>query len=366
MQTPIYPWHVANGGKIVDFAGWDLPVEFKGLREEHNCVRKVAGLFDVSHMGEIRVTGPDALKFLQWVTTNDVSVLKANEAQYSLFPNDQGGLVDDLIVYCIRPSEEYFLCVNASNTKKDFDWLIAQKGNFLVEVVNESGQWGQVAIQGPKALKILRDFFGEGIGQAKPFTFLNLKWQSANVIVAFTGYTGEKGAEIFVPWDRTLDLWKALMELGEPLGLQPIGLGARDTLRTEMKYSLYGHELDDLTNPYEAGLGWVVKPDKKDFIGKSIIVGVKASGLKRTLVGIEMIERGIARAEYQICDAARKPAGVVTSGTFSPTLDKGIAVAFVSPALSAVGTDLFVNIRGKMVKARVVKTPFITPHHSGI
>ena len=358
-KTPIFEWHVKHGGKMVDFAGWQLPVEFSGLRDEHNCVRNNAGLFDVSHMGEIRVKGKDSLSYLQKVTTNDVSQLKQGFAQYSLFPNENGGVVDDLIVYCLKPSEEYFLCVNAANTDKDFAWLKKQNGGFNVEVTNESPLWGQIALQGPKALAILSATFGPSVENQKPFTFLNQSWNGQNLMIAFTGYTGERGCEIFVPWGSSLQLWELLMQKGQSFGVKPIGLGARDTLRTEMKYSLYGHEINDETNPYEAGLGWVVKPDAKDFIGKDKILRVKTGGLKQKLVGLEMVDRGIARQGYSICDSTGKATGVITSGTYSPSLDRAVAIGFVPADKAELGFEHFIEIRQKLVKAKVVKTPFV-------
>lgn len=257
-KTPLVDEHVKLGGKMVDFAGWWMPIQYKGLREEHNCVRSKVGLFDVSHMGEIRFKGPKALETLEWLTTNDVSKLQNGEAQYSLLPNDQGGLVDDIIVYCLKKDQDYLVCVNASNKDKDFEWM--KKHNRGAEITDESSQWGQIAVQGPQALALLDQVLSKPISQMKSFTVLETEFAGGKALIATTGYTGEKGAEVFIAAPQAVALWQTLLEKGASLGVQPIGLGARDTLRTEMKYSLYGHEIDDTTNPYEAGLGWVIKP----------------------------------------------------------------------------------------------------------
>jgi aminomethyltransferase len=352
-RTPLYDSHAALGAKIVEFAGWDMPVEYEGLRAEHQWVRTHVGIFDVSHMGEIRVRGPKALATLEWTTTNHVGALKAGEAQYSLFPNTEGGIVDDLIVYCIRPDDEYFLCVNASNVEKDFRWLA--ENNRGAELSNESSQWGQIAIQGPEAVKMTSDLFGFDRNSIAVFHFAEHKFEGAPCLIARTGYTGEDGFEVFVPINKTKALWESLLRAGA----KPIGLGARDTLRTEMKMSLYGHELDDRSNPYEAGLGWVVKPDAKDFIGRSLITKVKEQGLRRKLVGLKMIDRGIARHGYEVCDTAGTAIGCVTSGTPSPSLNENIGIAYVDVAFSKPGSELNVNIRGRLCKAVVVATPFV-------
>lgn len=354
--TPLRDEHVALNAKMVDFAGWYMPVEYEGLRAEHLNVRQNAGLFDVSHMGEIRVRGANALATVQWLTTNDASRLKAGQAQYSLFPNDQGGLVDDLIVYCLEEGRDYLLCVNASNTDKDFAWVL--KNNRGAEIVNESDFWGQVAVQGPKALEILTAVFGSDVGQIPSFEFRPLKWRGLECLVARTGYTGEDGAEVFVPKAGVVDLWRDLLAKGQPLGLKPIGLGARDTLRTEMKYSLYGHEIDDTTNPYAAGLGWVIKPAAKDFIGRAVIEEQK-SQLRQKLIGLKMIGRGIARQGYTVLAFDNKQIGKVTSGTPSPSLGENIAIAYVDKEFTSVGTRLNIDIRGKPVEAEVVATPFL-------
>jgi aminomethyltransferase len=361
LTTPLIDEHKKSKAKIVDFAGWQMPVEYVGLRQEHMHVRSKVGLFDVSHMGEIRVKGPKALETLQWITSNDVSQLSNGKAQYSLFTNPAGGIVDDLIVYCLEKDADYLLCVNASNTEKDWEWI--QKNNKGADIKNESADWGQIAVQGPFAMDLVSLVVGDRANSIAPFSFIEVKWDSgngpANLIVARTGYTGEDGCEIFVPWKHTVSLWVKLLEKGENFEVMPIGLGARDTLRTEMKYSLYGHEIDDESNPYEAGLGWVVKPNAKDFIGKEKILATKAGGLKRKLVGFKAIDKGIPRQGYNVVDVDKKVIGKVTSGTVSPSLNENIGIAYVLSDYAAVGTEIFVDIRGRPVKCLVVATPFV-------
>lgn len=356
-KTPLAEVHEQSGGRMVDFAGWWMPVQYVGVREEHDNVRKNAGLFDVSHMGEIRAKGPKALETLQFLTTNDVAKLNDGEAQYSLLPNETGGLVDDIIVYCLKRDQDYLVCVNASNADKDFAWMTGR--NRGADLTDESGRWGQIAVQGPQAPELCDRVLGFKVSEMKPFTVRAAKFRGHEILVATTGYTGEKGCEIFVERDGTVALWKALLEKGADLGVMPIGLGARDTLRTEMKYSLYGHEIDDTTNPYEAGLGWVIKPQAKDFVGKGPMLAAKEKGLARKLVGFRMLEKGIPRQGYSLLSFDNAEIGKVTSGTHSPTLDAPIGIAYVATTQSAEGTDVLVDIRGRKVKARICKTPFI-------
>lgn len=356
-KTPLVSEHERLGARMVDFAGWWMPVQYRGLKEEHLSVRSGVGLFDVSHMGEFRVRGAKALETLQWLTTNDVSKLQAGEAQYSLFPNENGGIVDDLIVYCVKPGDEYLLCVNAANVEKDFAFV--QKNNRGAILTNESDDWGQIAVQGPKALTLLDRLF-PGTSAMKSFTHREFAFGSGKVIVARTGYTGEDGAEVFVPKAQTVALWREFLDKGQDLGVEPIGLGARDTLRTEMKYSLYGHEIDDTTNPYEAGLGWVTKPMAKDFLGKAKIVAAKEKGLQRKLVGFELTDRGIPRQGYELKSPGGETIGVCTSGTMSPSTGASIGIGYVTSAFAADGTEIAVDIRGKAVKAKVRPTPFVT------
>lgn len=356
MQTPLTALHRELGGKMVPFGGWDMPVQYGlGIIKEHKHVRESTGLFDVSHMGEIRVTGDQSLPFLESVTTNHVASLTAGQAQYSLFPNENGGIVDDLIVYCLEPQKDYLLCVNASNTDKDFQYLKTHN-QIGATLENQSRQWGQIAIQGPGAVALMEKVTGLPYGDCPSFEFIRWQYKGAECFVARTGYTGEDGGEVFVPWDLTEALWKDLLE-ADP-DVKPIGLGARDTLRTEMKYSLYGQEITDQTNPYCAGLGWVVKPKLKDFLGKDKMLAQKEAGLGKKLVGLEIKGRGIARQGYKAFSFDKKEIGEVTSGTLSPSLNKAIAVAYVTEDAAKVGTQLFVEIRQKMVEAEVVKTPF--------
>jgi len=352
-KTPIYESHVTRGGQIVDFAGWALPVRFKNLREEHAHVRDKVGIFDVSHMGEIRVTGSEALTTLQWLTTNDVSRLQKGQAQYTLFPNSQGGIVDDLIVYCIEPNQDYLLCVNGANIEKDYQFMLANNRGAKIE--NQSDQWGQIAVQGPLAIQTLNQVFGQSFSDLPGFQFLPLDYKGELCYVARTGYTGEDGAEIFVPSHLTRDLWEVFLKTPD---VEPIGLGARDTLRTEMKYPLYGQDINDQTFPHEAGLGWVVKFDKGDFLGATPMRKAFETGLKRKLVGLLLLTPGIARPGCEVFSIDSKQAGVVTSGTLSPSLNQAIAIAYVSPDLAGIGSKVLVQVRNKMIEAKVVKTPF--------
>lgn len=354
--TPLKEQHVQMGAKMVDFAGWYMPVEYAGLRHEHSVVREKVGLFDVSHMGEVRIKGPNALKTVEWLTTNDVSRLKNGQAQYTLLPNQTGGIVDDLIVYCVEKGEDYLLCVNASNTDKDFAWM--KQHNQGAEMINESAKWGQIAVQGPRAMELAAAVCGAEVMNIPIFEFRPMAFGGDFILVARTGYTGEDGVEIFVPAGRTVDLWTELLENGKEFGVEAIGLGARDTLRTEMKYPLYGHELTDTTNPYAAGLGWVVKPDKKDFVGRAAILAAKERGLPQKLVGFMMRERGIPRQGYKLF-SGEKEIGVVTSGTLSPTLNDNIGIGYVNKEFADNGTGIQVDIRGRKVAAEVVPTPFV-------
>lgn len=361
-RTPLAAEHERAGARMVDFAGWWMPVQYRGLKEEHQAVRTAVGLFDVSHMGELWVRGPKAVETLQWITTNDIAKLGEGQAHYTLFPNEDGGIVDDLIVYCVKPGAEYLLCVNAANIEKDFAFVAAN--NRGADVSNESSDWGQIAVQGPKALALLDRILGGAVSKMPGFTHSEIDFAGAKVRIARTGYTGEDGAEIFVPAGKAVALWRELLERGQDLGAEPIGLGARDTLRTEMKYSLYGHEIDDSTNPYEAGLGWVVKPKAKDFIGKGKIVAVKEAGLRRKLVGFETTERGIPRQGYKLVapvgapDAGRE-IGICTSGTMSPTTGASIGIGYVAIEFANDGCEIAVDIRGKPVRAKVRPTPFV-------
>jgi aminomethyltransferase len=356
LRTPLYNEHVKLNARIVEFAGWQMPIQYTSLKEEHNATRNHVGLFDVSHMGEIRVKGPKALDTLQWLTTNDVSQLNNGQAQYGLLPNDQGGLVDDLFIYCLQKNADYLVCVNASNKDKDFHWMT--KHNRGADMTDESAQWGQIAIQGPKAFELCDRIFSDIKASKMNRNEIQIgKFQGHTIMVATTGYTGEAGCEVFIEATGTEKLWQALM--ADPIKAIPVGLGARDTLRTEMKYSLYGHEIDDTTNPYEAGLGWAIKPLAKDFMSKTLILKVKENGLKRKLIGFKMRDRGIPRQGYEIKTSAGLKIGSVTSGTHSVTLDEPVGIAYVDFAFSPEGSEIYVDIRGKLIKAVVCKTPFV-------
>jgi aminomethyltransferase len=355
-KTPLYDEHVRLGARMVDFAGWVMPIQYEGLKEEHAYTRNHVGLFDVSHMGEIRVKGPRAVEALQWLTTNDVAALEEGQAHYSLLPNKTGGLVDDIFVYCLTKNSDYLVCVNASNKDKDFNWML--ENNKGAEITDESSLWGQIAIQGPEAIQLCDEVLAPlKVSEMKRNQIKKGTFKGHAIMVATTGYTGEQGCEVFVAAPGTAELWKAL--LSGSVKAKPIGLGARDTLRTEMKFSLYGHEIDDQSNPYEAGLGWAMKPAAKDFVGKNEILKVKEAGLKHKLIGFKTLERGIPRQGYELKTADGQKIGWVTSGTHSPTLDEPIGIAYVDTAYAPENSQFFVDIRGKLVKAQVVKTPFV-------
>ncbi len=356
-KTPLSSEHEKLGGRMVDFAGWWMPVQYEGVIEEHVNVRTSVGLFDVSHMGEVFVTGPQSLTTLQWLTSNDVSKLENGDAQYSLLLNPAGGLVDDIIVYCMEKNQRYLVCVNASNADKDFAWM--KENNKGAEIQNQSGEWSQVAVQGPKAMELIKRVMGEDYSSTPYFKFKTIKRDSGEWIMARTGYTGEDGMEVFLPNSAVVGFWTKLLELGKDLNVKPIGLGARDTLRTEMKYSLYGHEITAETNALEAGLGWVVKFGKGDFIGRGALEKSKVSGLKKKLVGFKMIDKGIPRQDYPLISFDNAAIGRVTSGTMSPTLKEPIGIGYVPVELSQEGQEFFVQIRGRNAKVKVVKTPFV-------
>lgn len=357
-RTALYPLHLKYGGKMVDFGGWELPVQFAGIIEEHRAVRTEAGLFDVSHMGEITVEGPDALALVQQLVTNDASKLSLNQVLYTPMCYENGTVVDDLLVYRMG-EDRFFLVVNASNTDKDFAWMQQVAKSFpRAEVKNVSPEWSQLALQGPEAEAILQPLVDGNLSDiayywAKPGMVVD----GVKCLVSRTGYTGEDGFEIYCPWDEAPHLWETLLQAGADRGLMPIGLGARDTLRFEARLPLYGHEINDQTTPIEAGLGMFVKFDKPAFNGKDVLARQKAEGVSKKLVGFEMVERGIARAEYPIQKGGRE-VGHVTTGNYSPTLEKNLGLGFVPPELTAVGTELDIVIRGKAVRATVVKTPF--------
>ncbi len=360
-KTPLYEKHIALDGRMVDFAGWLMPVQYKGLQEEHQSTRNHVGLFDVSHMGEIRVKGPKALEFLESVTTNLVGQLEPLRAQYNLLPNDKGGLVDDIYIYCLEKNTDYLICVNASNDEKDWQWLLSHKIDGA-ELTHESSKWAQVAVQGPGALKLISEVLDHDVTLFKKNQILRGSFNGGEFIFATTGYTGEMGGEIFISSPQAESLWDKLLQLGSAYHIAPSGLGARDTLRTEMGYPLYGHEISDTLNPFAANLGWVIKSDQKNFLGKSEILAGKAQGLTHKLVGIELIDKGIARAEHRVkknSDNNLTDIGWVTSGTFSPTLQKGIALAYVALPEAFIGNQILIEVRSKLFRAKVVSLPFV-------
>lgn len=356
-RTPLYSAYKDHGAKTIDFGGWDLPVQFSGIKDEHEAVRTHAGLFDVSHMGEIEVTGPDSLDFLQKVMTNDISKLKDGGAQYTAMCYENGGTVDDLLVYK-KSDNDYLLVVNAANIEKDFDWLQSHASG-EVSIRNASEEIAQIAIQGPKAEEILQKLTETDLSEIKFFKFKeNVDFNGVSAIVSRTGYTGEDGFEIYCDEQYAPRLWAGLLEVGYEKGLKPAGLGARDTLRFEANLALYGQELTKDITPLEAGIGFAVKVDKEaDFIGKEALKTQKEEGLPRKLVGIEMIDKGIPRTDYEVFIDDQK-VGHVTTGTQSPTLKKNIGLALIKTEFTALDTEVEVEIRGKRKKAKVVSTPF--------
>jgi len=358
-RTPFYEIHKRYNAKIVSFAGFEMPVEYSGIKDEHMTVRNGVGVFDVSHMGEIWVKGPNALPFIQKVTSNDASVLQPGQAQYSCFPNGKGGIVDDLLVYYFEP-QKYMLVVNASNIQKDWEWLVSQN-NLEAELENASDKISQLAIQGPKATQILQKLTDIDLSSIKYYTFKVGRFAGIdNVIISATGYTGAGGFELYFYNEHAQPMWNAIFEAGKDEGIKPIGLGARDTLRLEMGYCLYGNDIDDTTSPIEAGLGWITKfTPGKDFIDKELFLQQKNEGVTRRLRGFEMIDRGIPRHGYEIVDSAGTVIGIVTSGTQSPVLEKGIGMGYIKDEFSAIGSEIYILVRNKQLKARVVKMPFI-------
>jgi len=358
-NTPFTKKHIALGAKMAEFAGYNMPISYSGINDEHTAVRNNAGIFDVSHMGEFILKGEHALDLIQRVTTNDASKLSNGKAQYSCLPNETGGIVDDLLIYCLEENKSYMIVVNASNIQKDWDW-ISTYNTKKVEMHNISDKTCLLAIQGPNATKILQPLTDMDILNLKYYTFTKGVFAGVdNVIVSATGYTGAGGVEIYFEDkdDNAEKIWNAIFEVGDPSGLKPIGLGARDTLRLEMGYCLYGNDIDDTTSPLEAGLGWITKFNK-DFTAKAIFEKQKANGLERKLVGFEMLEKGIPRHGYEIKDFSGSTIGVVTSGTQSPSLGKGIGMGYVSLVFSKLDTKIYIKIRDRLLQAKVVKFPF--------
>lgn len=355
-NTALTNTHIALGAKMVPFAGYNMPVSYSGLNEEHLTVRNGVGVFDVSHMGEFRLRGPKALDLIQRVTSNDASKLVDGKVQYSCLPNETGGIIDDLLVYRYK-ADEYYLVVNASNIEKDWNW-ISKFNTEGVEMLNMSEEMSLLAVQGPKAITTLQKLTDVNLSSLEYYSFTIGKMAGLdNVIISNTGYTGAGGFEIYVMNNDAQKMWDAVFEAGKEFGIKPIGLGARDTLRLEMGFCLYGNDIDDTTSPIEAGLGWITK-FTKDFTNRKAIEEQKTKGVTRKLVGFEMIDRGIPRHDYQIADASGNVIGKVTSGTQSPSLNKAIGMGYVNTANSAADTEIYVLIRDKAIKAKVVKLPF--------
>lgn len=356
--TPFAEKHIALGAKMHEFAGYNMPIEYSGIIDEHLTVCENVGVFDVSHMGEFWVKGPKALDFLQKVTSNNVAVLTPGKIQYTCFPNEEGGIVDDLLVYHYEP-EKYLLVVNAANIEKDWNWCVAHNADGAV-LENASDRMAQLAVQGPKAILALQKLTDIDLASIPYYTFKVGQMAGVDqVIISNTGYTGAGGFEIYFYPEYADQIWKAVFEAGEEFGIKPVGLGARDTLRLEMGFCLYGNDLDDTTSPIEAGLGWITKfVDGKDFTNRAMLEKQKAEGVSRKLVGFEMIDRGIPRHGYSLVNADGEPIGVVTSGTMSPMRKIGIGMGYVKTEYSKAGTEICIDMRGRKLKAVVVKPPF--------
>jgi aminomethyltransferase len=359
-NTPFTEKHITLGAKMAEFAGFNMPISYTGINDEHAAVRNNAGVFDVSHMGEFMLKGEHALDLIQRITTNDASKLTAGKAQYSCMPNNDGGIVDDLLLYCIEENKTYMLVVNAGNIDKDWNWIAAHNTNNVV-MQNISPETCLLAIQGPNATKILQTLTDIDILNLTYYTFAKGKFAGVdNVLISATGYTGSGGVEIyFADKDGAADkIWNAIFEAGAASGIKPIGLGARDTLRLEKGFCLYGMDINDTTSPMEAGLGWITK-FTKDFTNKAFFEKQKAEGVTKKLVGFEMIDKGIARHDYEIVDADGNNIGTVTSGTQAPSLAKAIGMGYVATANAGIGNEIFVKIRNNNMKAVVVKVPFV-------
>ena len=355
--TPLTAIHKELGGKLVPFAGWQMPIQFQGVIQEHQCVRDGVGIFDVSHMGEIEIQGPSAKSLIQKLVTNDIDSMQDNQALYTLMCLEHGGVVDDLLVHRFF-EDHYFLCVNASNTDKDYEWILKNAGSCDAKIRNTSLETAQFAVQGKNSEPLLQKLCEISLSEIKYYHFKKTKIHNCESIIARTGYTGEDGFEIYIDADHAEPVFRAILDAGKDFNLQPIGLGARDTLRMEMGYALYGNEINEKSKPLEAGLGWVIKLGKKDFIGRAELEKQKHAGNKRKLVGIRLLGRGVLRPHYQILKNGA-PVGELTSGTFSPSLNTGIGLCYVSSEYAEPGTQLDVEIRKLSVPAEVVKPPFL-------
>ncbi|WP_256012727.1 glycine cleavage system aminomethyltransferase GcvT [Desertivirga xinjiangensis] len=355
-NTALTETHISLGAKMVPFAGYSMPVQYEGINAEHQVVRNSVGVFDVSHMGEFILKGERALELIQKVTSNDASKLVEGKVQYSCLPNETGGIVDDLLVYRID-SNTYMLVVNASNIEKDWNW-ISKFNTYGVELKDISERTALLAVQGPKAAEALQSLTETDLSSMEYYSFKKGKFAGIeNVLISATGYTGAGGFELYFDSSHAEEVWRAIFEAGAPYGIRPIGLGARDTLRLEMGFCLYGNDIDDYTSPLEAGLGWITKFNK-DFVNAAQLAEQKQNKPARKLIGFEMIDRGIPRHDYEIVDRSGNNIGKVTSGTQSPSLQKAIGLGYVKPEFSTVGSEIFINIRNNPVKAQVVKLPF--------
>ena len=356
--TPFTETHIALGAKMHEFAGYNMPIEYSGIIDEHMTVCNGVGVFDVSHMGEFWVKGPNALEFLQQVTSNNVAILPIGKAQYTCFPNEEGGIVHDLFVYHYE-EEKYLLVVNAANIEKDWNWCVSHN-TVGAELENSSDSMAQLAIQGPKATEVLQRLTSVNLSEIPYYAFTTGEFAGcSNVIISNTGYTGAGGFELYFYPEDGKKIWDAIFEAGAPEGIKPIGLGARDTLRLEMGFCLYGNDLSDTTSPLEAGLGWITKfVEGKNFTARAILEKQKAEGVTRKLVAFEMIDRGIPRHGYKLVNAEDEEIGEVTSGTMSPTRKIGIGMAYVAKAYTALDTEIFIDVRGRKLKVKVVKAPF--------
>lgn len=355
-RTPLYEQHLALGARIVEFGGWEMPVQYSSILDEHRAVRTHAGLFDVSHMGEFKVEGPGALAFMQHLVPNDVSRLAINQALYTQLCLPDGGTIDDLIIYHLADNH-YMMVVNAANIDKDYAWVEKQAQNFNVKTTNQSYTTALIALQGPEAQAILQPMTEVDLSTIRYYHCTPGIVEGINCIISRTGYTGEDGFELYCAPVDAPELWNALLSAGKDRGLLPAGLGARDTLRLEAGYCLYGHELDEQTNPLEAGLGWTIKLNKDDFIGRDALLKVKEQGPKRKLIGVEMIERGVCRGSYAIYESGQQ-IGALTSGAPSPTFNKNIGMGYVETSHAVVGNTIHIDIRGKPTAARIVALPF--------
>ncbi|MDC3252678.1 glycine cleavage system aminomethyltransferase GcvT [Crocinitomicaceae bacterium] len=356
-NTALSNVHESLGAKMVPFAGYNMPVQYEGVNAEHNTVREGVGVFDVSHMGEFILTGPEALNLIQKVTSNDASVMTDGRAQYSCMPNGKGGIIDDLIIYKFN-DEKYLLVVNASNIEKDWDW-ISSHNTFDCQLRNVSDEYSLLAIQGPKAVEAMQPLTDVNLSEIKYYHFEVSAFAGQNdVIVSATGYTGSGGFEIYCKNEAAEEVWKKVFEAGADFGIKPIGLAARDTLRLEMGFCLYGNDIDDTTSPLEAGLGWITKLNKTNFIDQTFLTQQKEEGVTRKLVAFEMIDRGIPRHDYPIQNSNGELIGRVTSGTMSPSMKKAIGLGYVTTSQGSVETEIFIEIRNKAVKAKIVKLPF--------